>query len=323
MLKHLNGKFLLSLLLTLFIATCGSEDETPTIDTLDYTTGKNSYRLTASGVERNFHVFVPSGYDENVPVPLVFMFHGSGGNGNATYQNSGWKEVAEQHNFICVFPTGLEYFIVSLNTLQTKWSSTGLDGELQEGVEVVDDIPFVTGMLDQLIATFNIDENRIYASGFSNGGGFSKSRIMCELSDRFAAIGTSGGHALPQVVPVQSNDILALHTIMGTNDDKKLNSAGQTNPFPMDAEEIMSHDYLKGNIDNILEMLQLGDSYDSEAEMPHFNTLRFRDALPANDNEFRFRMVKGMGHIWPNGNNHASGLSAPELFWPFFQEHSK
>lgn len=310
-------------LAVLCVVSCGSEDDTPTIDTLDFTTGKNSYRLEVGGIDRNFHVFVPSGYDENVSVPLVFMFHGSGGNGNATYQSSGWKEIAEQQNFICVFPTGLEYFIVSLNTIQTKWSSTGLDGELEEGVEVVDDIPFVTGMLDQLTATFNIDERRVYASGFSNGGGFSKSRIMCELSDRFAAVATSGGHALPQVVPVQSSDIIALHTIMGNKDDKKLRSADQTDPFPMDAGEIMSHPYLKGNIDNILEMLQLGNSYDSQAEMPYFNTLRFTDALPANGNEFRFLMVKDMGHIWPNGNNHPSGLSAPEVFWPFFEEHSK
>ena len=314
---------LLPVLLILLIFSCSDEEVMQPENNLEFTTGKNSYQMEVNGNLRNFHVFVPSSYDETQETPLVFMFHGSGGNGNNVYETSGWKEVAEANNFICVFPTALEYFVISVNRNQTKWSAGGLSTELEEGTAIEDDIPFVEDMLDLCMQAFNIDEDRIYASGFSNGGGFSKSRIMCELSDVFAAIGTAGGHGLPEFVTVQSSDLISLHTIMGNKDDKKLTLAGQSDPFPMLATEIMDHTYLRNSIDNILEMLQLNEDYSSEVQMPYFNTLSFTSPKTNSENEYIFRMVKDMGHIWPNGSNHPSGLNAAELFWEFFKTHEK
>lgn len=323
MIKYRIDGFLICLVNAVLLVACG---ETPILEVdekLEYQIGKNSYQLESEGHLRNFHVFVPSTYDESTAVPLVFMFHGSGGNGNNVYETSGWKEVAEANGFIVVFPTALEYFVVELNKSQTKWSAGGLDTELEPGANVVDDIPFVNAMLSSLINSFTIDEARIYASGFSNGGGFTKSRIMCELSDIFAAVATSGGHGLPEFVPVQSNDLISLHTIMGNKDNKKLKLAAQTEAFPMDEQEIIRHDYLRPNIDNILNMLDLDSTFSSRAEQPYFNTMMFDEAQSNTNNEFIFRMVKDMGHIWPNGSNHPSGLNAAELFWTFFQRHNK
>ena len=319
-----NIAFLLFSTLFLLLA-CNedtSSDDQPD-NFLEWDYGKNSYQVDVSGHARNFHVHVPTSYNDNTPAPLVFMFHGSGGNGNNTYQNSGWKEVANEKGFICVFPTAMEYFVVELGRNQTKWSSEGLSTELEPGTEVVDDLPFVEMMIDQMLSSFTIDESRIYASGFSNGGGFTKSRLMCEKSDVFAAIGTAGGHGLPQFVEIQSSDLLSLHTIMGNQDDKKLKLAQQTTPFPMDGPSIMGHDYLRNSIDNILDMLQIDSVYNDQPEPPHFNTLTWGRSLSGNNNEFKMRMVNGMGHIWPSGNNHPSGLNAAEVFWAFFEEHPK
>ena len=304
--------------------SCSKDDDgSETVEALTYTEGKNSYRIEVNGFERNFHVHVPQTYDESTATPLVCMCHGSGGNGNVVYDNSGWKEVADREGFICVFPTALEYFVLELNRNQTKWSAAGLDTELDPSTQIEDDLPFVEEMKKKMDATFNIDQSRIYASGFSNGGGFTKSRLMCEWSDVIAAVATSGGHGLPQVVPVQSPDLIAIHTIMGNEDDKKLKLAGQSNPFPMDSESIMMHSYLRGSIDNILEMLELSAEYSSNPEPPNFNTIIFSSPQSQFDNEYRFTMVNKMGHIWPNGSNHSSGLNAAELFWEFFKEYKK
>ena len=314
---------LFSICFLLFISCSSDEEMNPDTAALEFAVGKNSYQFDINGSLRNFHVHVPGSYDGTEAVPLVYMFHGSGGNGNVVYDNSGWKAVAEREGFISVYPTAQEYFVLELGRNQTKWSAVGLDQELDETTVVEDDFPFVLEMHASMLATFNVDETRIYASGFSNGGGFTKSRLMCEWSDVLAAVATAGGHGLPQVVPVQSSDLISIHTIMGNKDDKKLKLAGQTEPFPMDAESIMGHDYLRGSIDNILTMLELSASYESMEEAPNFNTLTFDDPQSGFENEYRFTMVNGMGHIWPNGNNHASGLNAAEKFWAFFEEHSK
>ena len=307
----------------MFISCSSTEDMNENTNLLEYSFGKNSYQIEVNGSLRNFHVHVPQTYDLNNPTPLVFMFHGSGGNGNLVYDISGWKEVANREGFICVFPTALEYYVTEIGGNQTKWSAVGLDQELESSTVVEDDLDFVVAMHERMLETFNIDEARIYASGFSNGGGFTKSRLMCEFSGVIAAVATCGGHGLPQFVPVQSSDLISIYAIMGNKDDKKLKLAGQTNPFPMDSESIMNHAYLRGSIDNILNMLEISSEYESIEEPPNFNTMIFSNSNSQFQNEYRFKMVNGMGHIWPNGNNHASGLNAAEEFWAFFQEHKK
>lgn len=284
--------------------------------------GKHSYAIDMDGVERRLQIHIPQSYSGQL-TPLVIMFHGSGGSGQAVYLESQWKELAEEEGFIVIFPTALEYFVLELQRLQTKWSAVGLDIELEVGTEIIDDIPFVQRILEEARAAYNIDDTRIYASGFSNGGGFCRSRIMTELSNEFAAIGTAGGIGLQLAVPQQSSDLVSLHTIMGTADDKVIKKYMEPGSLPIEGEEVMAHDGLRSEIDNICQMLSLDTIYSQNPEVPHFNTLTFEQSLSGRNNEYRIRLVNGMSHVYPNGSNHVSNLVAAELFWDFFQEHIK
>lgn len=51
-----------------------------------------------------------------------------------------------------------------------------------------DDVPFISALIDQLIADGGVDASRVYAAGFSSGG-FMTERLACELSDKIAAFG--------------------------------------------------------------------------------------------------------------------------------------
>ena len=55
------------------------------------------------------------------------------------------------------------------------------------------DIGFVNTLIDSVSSKYNIDSNRIYACGFSNGGSFSY-ELMCSLSNKIAAFGSVGGN---------------------------------------------------------------------------------------------------------------------------------
>ena len=186
---------LLFLGISLFIA-CDKEDENmePPVssDALEWQTGKNEYNMEIDGAVRNFLIHVPASYTGDTKVPIVFMLHGTSGDGQKFYNISRWVEKSEEENFIAVFPTALKYDLLDGNRF-TKWSSDGLQFQVAEGTEIKDDIPFIEELVNLCKTTFNIDERRLYISGFSNGSGFVKSEVVIRMGHVFAAASAVGG----------------------------------------------------------------------------------------------------------------------------------
>ena len=204
------------------------------VEALTFQTGRNDYTLKVDGTPRKFIVYVPAGYDPSQPAPVVFMFHGTNQNGQIMYEATGWAAKADAENIIVVFPYSWQYFVTEDNRTEEKWNSAGIYRIVPAGTELKDDVKFVREMLAQLKATFNVDEKRIYASGFSNGGGFVISRLMLEMHDTFAAFATSGaamlGEALPDQIPTGIN--ASLYSVLGSNDEKISERTGIPLPFP-------------------------------------------------------------------------------------------
>ena len=73
-------------------------------------------------------------------------------------------------------------------------SGTGFPKRWRTGddSEAVKDVTFISDLIDQLSAEYNIDPARIYANGISNGGGMSF-LLSCRLSERIAAFGSVAG----------------------------------------------------------------------------------------------------------------------------------
>ena len=60
----------------------------------------------SSGVEREYYLYVPKSYDRARPTPLVISMHGAAMWGAAQMEISRWNEVADEHGFIVVYPSG-------------------------------------------------------------------------------------------------------------------------------------------------------------------------------------------------------------------------
>jgi len=127
--------------------------------------------LQIDNLTRAYDLYIPSSYTKETPVPLVLAFHGSGGNGRGMEQLTGLNRLAEQENFIVVYPDGIN----------AHWH-TGRRAQ----PDVHDDIGFVSALIDRIDQQYNLDRSRVYATGFSNGGMFAH-RVSCELSDKVAA----------------------------------------------------------------------------------------------------------------------------------------
>ena len=109
---------------------------------------------------------------------MVLSFHGYTSTASTNLRYTGLQPLAESEKFIVVYPQGT----VLASTGETHWNSGGTDNK-----SGTDDIGFVETLLDQLEETRNIDTDRIYAIGMSNGGMMSY-LLACRLSQRIAAI---------------------------------------------------------------------------------------------------------------------------------------
>lgn len=130
-------------------------------------------------LERTYNLYVPESYDAADAVPLVVALHPAGGGAAGMASLTGLNALAETENFIVAYPEG-PYGYWDYGADLPEWAAV-------EGV--LDDPGFVTAMIDELMATYNIDAARVYAVGYSNGARMAY-RMACDLPDVIAAIGT-------------------------------------------------------------------------------------------------------------------------------------
>lgn len=165
----------LSLLVGLFAAGClscvAAAQQPDARRTLDH-----------NGVRRSYVIRVPPrSANETRKLPLLLVLHGGGGNAANAEEMTGFTAKARRTGFIVVYPEGSSRFRRPLRT----WNAGHCCGYAME--HRVDDVGFISELLDVLIRSYPVDPARVYATGMSNGAMMSH-RLGIELSHRFAAI---------------------------------------------------------------------------------------------------------------------------------------
>jgi len=136
--------------------------------------------IQSDGLTRDYRLYVPAVYNGSVAVPLVLNLHGYGSNNLEQEFYGSFHAIADTANFLVVMPNG------TIDGQGKRFWNTFLGGA------TVDDVGFLSRLIDTLSATYNIDPNRIYSTGMSNGG-FMSYQLACALNDRIAAIASVTG----------------------------------------------------------------------------------------------------------------------------------
>ena len=159
------------------------------------------------GRPRNYEVYLPQNFDANMPV--VFVLHGFGESISYIKDLSKMHEFADTMGFITVYPQSAS---VSWNTGETEppygWGMYDT---------TVNDVGFISVLIDTINSHYDIDSGRIYVCGFSSGGEMSF-RLITDLGYRFAAAASVSGplnEVIGSVEPIRPFPILHIH---GTND---------------------------------------------------------------------------------------------------------
>ena len=172
--------------------------------------------LEYEGLTRTFLTYVPN----NLPtgaVPLVFVLHGGGGNALATMQfnfEGQWNNLADRDKFIVIYPEGRPD---PEDQNDHHWNDCRNDVTDSAALSTNDDVGLIEALIEWIDDDYNIDSNRLYVTGLSNGGMMTY-RLATELSDQIAAAaGIIANQPENSECPAPSNAVPML--IMNGSDD--------------------------------------------------------------------------------------------------------
>ena len=181
--RFIRGVFYILILLSLLIVGCGGDSGAN--DNAEAVGLHRDSRLNVGGINRIFDYYIPDNLGTQ-PIPLVFLLHGGGSSPDDLTGVSGykapykvWMDIADSEKIILVYPQGTKNPAGGFG-----WNDCRGDATTNP---TVDDVAFIEALINYFSNRFYLDENRIYATGTSNGGHMSL-RLAIELSDKIAAV---------------------------------------------------------------------------------------------------------------------------------------
>ena len=166
-----------------------------------------SQTIQHDGLTREYSLYVPPSYDGTTNFPLLFNLHGGGGTNTAWQAASDMRPIADTADFILVYPQA-----------RPDPSDGNSFNWISKTPGTFDDVPFFSSMIDAIASNYQIDQNRIYACGYSLGGDMTF-ELGCKLNNRIAAIApvarTMQANPSSFCSPVHPTGVL---TILGTDD---------------------------------------------------------------------------------------------------------
>jgi len=162
--------------------------------------------LTVDGRNRSYRLRIPPAASSGEPLPLIVSLHGFALSATSQESSSAMNAIADTAGFYVVYPNGtaVAFFL------------QGWNDDLSGGG--VDDVAFIDALITELGNTRNVDTSRVFATGFSNGGGMSVV-LACALSGRIKAIAPVAAAINPDNAPLCSPAVFRpLLQIHGTAD---------------------------------------------------------------------------------------------------------
>ncbi len=295
-----------------------NEDSDPAPD--DFVKGRNLFQVSETNLAGEYYVHVPAAYDGERPLPVVFMLHGTSGTGLDMWERSGWKEVGESDTILTVFPSSLRYCIIDEGQVKntTKWNAQPSSWTFCPNEKPRDDFAFLSRVIDEVIARFNVDEKRFYLVGFSNGGQMTALSSI-ELSDRFAALVENAGSFYADTTYVPKRKLPTAFQI--GNKDYGPGVDGPEVPLSRIDEVLADTTYKPGRSARThIRSFGLSDQYTVTGDTNTVVIATFPSLDPGSNADYRFVFVKGLAHAYPNGTNH--WMEAAPLHWDWLKQFS-
>jgi polyhydroxybutyrate depolymerase len=277
------------------------------------------------GARRTYLVHVPPNYSPKKPLPLVVVIHGAFDTAAGMEKYSTFSDLADRESFIVMYPNGMGIF-----GLFQHWNAGHCCGKAAN--DDVDDVGFIAAAINDVRVRLQIDPNRIYMVGFSNGGmlayRFAAERgdILAAVAPLAASIGGRRSEDAPQWRIPDPVKPLSVITIHGMADDDIVYEGGVslhrggTRTFWSVNESIdfwVRHNGCHPNA--------------AATELNHGHVRIHTWGACSNDTEVVLYLMENWGHVWPGRyftaeleeEDPLKDFDAAEVIWNFFKSHTR
>ncbi|KRI01677.1 PHB depolymerase family esterase [Curvibacter sp. PAE-UM] len=276
--------------------------------------GDYRYSLEHGGRTRLYRVHVPPGYRSDTPAPLLLSLHGGGGSMDymARDENYGQLSHAARAGQVLVFPNGISRF---RSGMLATWNAGACCGAARD--ENVDDVGFIRLVLERVMHQLNIDRQRVYATGMSNGAMMAY-RLACEIPGLIRGIAAvAGTDNTLSCTPAQPVSVLHIHA---RNDTHVLYEGG-AGPDSVDRAQVTDYRSVPETLVRWVERNRCPRTPQRVLEKDGAWCERY--APCAEGTQVQLCVTDAGGHSWPGGHKRrgeapTQAVSANELMWAFF-----
>ena len=258
--------------------------------------------LVHDGVTREYRLRLPANHNKNIPIPLVFNFHGFGSNANQQEFYSFMNSVADTARFAVCYPEGIQ------NAWNVGWDFGS----------TADDVGFTSKLIDELIDKYGFDKNRVYACGMSNGGFFSY-QLACKLNNKIAAVASVTGSMVPAAIsdckPGKPVPVLEIHGTADATVDYNGSAIAASIP------SVMAFWQKNNGCDDTPVKVLVPNSVTTD----NTTTEKYTYVNCNQQKEVIHYKVLGGGHTWPGSiieiGTTSKDFSASAVIWDFFKKY--
>jgi len=265
--------------------------------------------LTQDSLVRYYNLYVPASYTGDDAVPLILNFHGYTSSAEAQMEYGDFRKIAEREQVIIALPQGTKHPENGFSYWNAHWEEDG-----------VDDVGFASAMIDKIANGYNINTDRVYSTGMSNGG-FMSYTLACALNDKIAAVASvTGSMTLAQLDTMcKPENPIPVMEIHGTADN--LVPYGGNNDWMAPIEDVIAHWLKNNNCTEPAKVTQIEDVNTEDGcniEKHHYTNCE-------NKSSIIFLKVINGGHTWPGTSKYIGvtnkDIDASEEIWKFFSNN--
>ncbi len=282
------------------------------------------HSIIFAGLERTYRLHLPLSYDKDKLIPLLIVLHGGGGTGERMEKltQGGFNRLSDQEGFLVVYPDGIE----------KNWNDGRENVKYRAHREKIDDVGFISSLIEHLAVEHPVDKKRVYVTGISNGAMMSF-RLACELAKKIAAVAPVAG-AMPENLPSRCSPSRQIPVLMISNTNDRL--------VPWEGGDIRFGRKTFGRALSVPETVKYWVTHNQCSSSPTISMEPDRDPNDGTrvrkelynqcrkSSEVVLFCIKGGGHTWPGGHQYlpqwivgktSRDIDANGVIWDFFKNH--